>query len=166
MIGNITGTHEKTLPGSTRKSSQQFTTQCGNAPTELLRWGHPQRWSPDSVPPGGLHPYCAPRAPRGPDGDKWHTCRTPRHHSCRQLPPCATFFPFLPGPTFTHRSFLVPTSAKAAPCTYHTTPNGLGVLRLHGGGELSVPYDRCPVSCRQGFFFPPSTRPNFCPHYD
>ena len=39
------------------------------------------------VPATGLHPYRAPRAPRGPDVDKWLACRTPRRHSRRRLPP-------------------------------------------------------------------------------
>ena len=39
------------------------------------------------VPATGLHPYRAPRAPMGPDVDKWLACRTPRRHSRRRLPP-------------------------------------------------------------------------------
>jgi hypothetical protein len=39
------------------------------------------------VPATGLHPYRAPRAPMGPDVDRWLACRTPRRHSRRRLPP-------------------------------------------------------------------------------
>ena len=59
--------------------------QRGEAPQLAL--GGLRCLSVAGVPATGLHPYRAPRAPMGPDVDRWLACRTPRRHSRRRLPP-------------------------------------------------------------------------------